>query len=531
MTEREFPRRFGKYVLLDRLNSGGMAEVYLANVSGIASFTRQLAIKCMKPDLASDQQFAAMFVDEANLAGQLTHANIAQIYELGRYKDQLYIAMELVRGRDLRHICRRVKNLGSTIPLGFVAYVIAKAAEGLDYAHRRTGTDGSPLRLVHRDVSPQNILVSYEGEVKVVDFGIAKANQRTSETQSGVLKGKFSYMAPEQIRGEEIDRRADIFTLGAVLFELVALRKLFDGDNDYAVIERVRGPVLPDFRAVMPSAPPELLSVLSTALAGKPEQRFQYASEMAKALEPLLIDADRSIFGTLRASAYMRDLYVDEIESHKNRHYEEVREDDASSAAKIKGEVFRSAFDSAGQPNELAPLWRAPTVQVSAGAVRQAMESTPAEAPGSGEWEVPTEERARPLLTDPMTQPRSSLAVPIEAPPLWRRFVVPAMLALAGLLGIVSTMLVMSGDDEPAASAVSAEEFGLLTVRVTGAKVATVFVNGKEIGRAPVVSHRLRSGTHTVRVVEQRRGKPEKSRSRKVVVKAGDEPVVVVMEL
>lgn len=311
----QYPAKFGKYILLDRLNAGGMAEVFVAKASGVEGFERLVAIKCMLPALVSDSQFTAMFVDEARLAAQVAHANVVQIYELGRQAERLYIAMELVHGRDLRHIIRTAQMANVQLPAAFSAYVISKAAEGLDYAHRRFAKDGKPLGLVHRDVSPQNILVSYDGEVKVVDFGIAKAaaEVRATETQVGVLKGKFAYMAPEQVMGEAIDRRADIFALGSVLFESLSGQRLFTGENDLVVLERVRDAVLPNLRALLPAEAERTLPVLTRALSLLADMRYSYASEMAEALEPMLIE-DQSIFGAKRAASVMHGLYQADIE-------------------------------------------------------------------------------------------------------------------------------------------------------------------------------------------------------------------------
>ncbi|MBC7794680.1 MAG: serine/threonine protein kinase, partial [Clostridia bacterium] len=240
----EFPSQFGRYLLLDRLASGGMAEVYRARSA--TDGNRIIAIKCMLPALADDEEFANMFVDEAKLASQLQHPNIVQIFELGKFREQLYIAMELINGRDLRAVVRKAKKRGKPLDAQFVAYVIARAAEGLDYAHHKTALDGTPLRLVHRDVSPQNILVSYDGQVKVVDFGIAKADMRRTTSRVGILKGKFAYMAPEQVKTGDVDGRTDIFALGAVLYETLAGRKLFFGESDYSILERVTSAVLPE---------------------------------------------------------------------------------------------------------------------------------------------------------------------------------------------------------------------------------------------------------------------------------------------
>ncbi|MFZ9890012.1 MAG: serine/threonine protein kinase, partial [Myxococcota bacterium] len=204
-----YPVRFGKYVLLERVNVGGMAEVFKAKTFGVAGFERILAIKRILPSLVDDQEFIHMFIDEARIAVQLNHTNIAQIYELGKQGPHYYIAMEYLPSRDLRSILDRLRSAGQLMPIAQAAYITAKICEGLDYAHRRRDPAGAPMNIIHRDVSPQNILVTYEGDIKVIDFGIAKAANRASKTQAGVLKGKFGYMSPEQVRGLPIDRRSD----------------------------------------------------------------------------------------------------------------------------------------------------------------------------------------------------------------------------------------------------------------------------------------------------------------------------------
>ncbi|MEM6730900.1 MAG: serine/threonine-protein kinase, partial [Myxococcota bacterium] len=296
MAEQKFPRRFGRYILLDKVNSGGMAEVYRARVSGADNFQRIVAIKCMLGSLADDPEFATMFIDEARLAAQLNHGNIVQIYELGRHEHRLYIAMELVSGHDLRNTTKRARKLGKRLGVGFVAYIIAKAAEALDYAHNKLSLEGTPLNLVHRDVSPQNILVSYDGEVKVVDFGIAKAEHRATETRAGTLKGKFAYMAPEQVAGAAIDRRADIFAMGAVLYEAATGRPLFYGDTDLAILEKVRKATLPNLEEHLSHAPAQLCKVIRKACALDPNDRYQSALDMAEDLSPVLISRG-NLFG------------------------------------------------------------------------------------------------------------------------------------------------------------------------------------------------------------------------------------------
>lgn len=314
MTFTNFPAKFGKYILLDRLAAGGMAEVFRAKVTGVEGFERLVAIKCMLPNMAADEHFTGMFVDEARLAAQVGHTNVVQIYELGREHERLYIAMELIMGRDLRHILKTAEQKNIKLPPAFAAYVATKTAEGLDFAHRKVGADGKPLGLVHRDVSPQNILVSYDGDVKVVDFGIAKASNeaRGTQTQVGILKGKFAYMAPEQVTGQSLDHRADIFALGSVLYEMVAGHRLFQGDSDLTVLEHVREAILPDFTVDLPPEAQRLVPVLHRALALSLNDRFAWAAEMAEALEPLLIE-EQTIFGAKRAAALMRSLFADEV--------------------------------------------------------------------------------------------------------------------------------------------------------------------------------------------------------------------------
>src|SRR6185437_13127616 len=221
------PVPFGKYLLLERINVGGMAEVFMAKAFGAEGFERLLAIKKILPTMVEDEEFITMFLDEARISVQLNHANVVQIHELGRQDENFYIAMDYVAGKDLRTILERYRRRHEIMPTAQAAYLAMRMAEGLDYAHKKKDARGQDLHIVHRDVSPQNILVSFDGEVKIIDFGIAKAANRAQKTQAGILKGKFGYMSPEQVRGLPIDRRSDIFALGVVFFEMVTGEKLF----------------------------------------------------------------------------------------------------------------------------------------------------------------------------------------------------------------------------------------------------------------------------------------------------------------
>ena len=215
------PIKFGNYLLLERIAVGGMAEVFVAKAFGVEGFERLLAIKKIVPTMGEDAEFIHMFVDEARIAVQLSHANIVQVLELGKHDENLYIAMEYISGRDLRQLIERFRKREQSVPVPQACLIVAEVCEALDYAHRKRDAQGRPLGIVHRDVSPQNVLVSFEGEVKLIDFGIAKAESRLQKTQSGILKGKFSYMSPEQVKGQPIDGRSDVFACGILLWELV----------------------------------------------------------------------------------------------------------------------------------------------------------------------------------------------------------------------------------------------------------------------------------------------------------------------
>ncbi|HEX9576978.1 MAG TPA: serine/threonine-protein kinase [Myxococcales bacterium] len=231
-----------------------------------------------------------MFVDEAKITSQLSHANLAQTFDLGRIDDTYYIAMEYVPGRDLRAVFERMKRRGERMPLPLCAYVMARVCEGLDYAHRKRDPSGRDLHIVHRDVSPQNIILSYEGEVKLIDFGIAKAANKITKTQAGILKGKFGYMSPEQVRGLPLDRRSDIFAAGVVLYELATGERLFTGNSDFSVLEKVQQAKVTPPSQVDARISAKLERVMLKALAREPEDRYQFAADFAADLTRFLLE-------------------------------------------------------------------------------------------------------------------------------------------------------------------------------------------------------------------------------------------------
>ena len=314
LTDR-LPARFGRYILLDRLSTGGMGEVFRAKLAAEGQFQRLVAVKCMLPRLLKSQAAVDMFLDEARLAALLTHSNLLHIYELGYHGEILYIAMELVTGQDLRRVLRTARQRNLKLPTQLLAYVLGQTAAGLDFAHRALDSQGRPLNLVHRDITPANILVSYAGEVKLGDFGVVKARGRTQRTQPGVLKGKCAYMAPEQVKYGLVDPRSDIFAMGAVFYEMLTGQRLFTGEDDEAILNRIAAGDLPDLRAALPvDTDPRVHAILQHALAINPMQRYQQASELKEDLDSLLL-WDNTVFSNTHATEWMTQLFKDEMDA------------------------------------------------------------------------------------------------------------------------------------------------------------------------------------------------------------------------
>ncbi len=280
--------KFGQYVLIEKIATGGMAEVWKARKRGEEGFQKIVAIKKILPHLSDNQDFIEMFIDEAKLAAQLNHNNIIHIYDLGKIQSSYYIAMEYIDGYDLKTILRRGEERDHPMGVELALFVASKIGQALDYAHRKKDFDEREMGLVHRDVSPQNVLVSQDGDIKLCDFGIAKAASKASHTQAGALKGKLQYMSPEQAWGRTIDRRSDIFALATVLFEMLTNRKLFSGDNELSILEQVR-----EARVTAPSqyndeVSPQIDAVVVKALQKDPANRYQTAGEMARDMDAIL---------------------------------------------------------------------------------------------------------------------------------------------------------------------------------------------------------------------------------------------------
>jgi eukaryotic-like serine/threonine-protein kinase len=287
-----YPRPFGKYILLRQLAIGGMAEVYLARQSGPAGFEKECVIKRILPSLAADQQFVNMFLDEARIAARLSHPNIVQIFDLGSINEgDYFLAMEHVHGVDLQQIEEAEAQRGGHIPLAIAVRICSNVAEGLEHAHRATDARGAPLGLVHRDVTPSNVIVSFDGVGKILDFGIAKAVAKKGRTEVGVIKGKIPYMSPEQVQGEPLDFRSDIFSLGTMLYELTTGHKPFEGEGPADLSMKILhdDPHPPDF--YVERFPAALSDLIERAMAKKPGERFQSARDLHEALEEFLLQS------------------------------------------------------------------------------------------------------------------------------------------------------------------------------------------------------------------------------------------------
>jgi serine/threonine-protein kinase len=276
---------FGRLEVVRRIARGGMAEIFLARTRGAAGFEKNVVVKRVLPTFSQSPEWVSMFLDEARLTAALSHPNIAHVYDLAHDGQSYYFVMEYLEGEDLRAVVKHCHATRQSLPLWAVLSIVSAAAAGLHAAHTARSPRGTELAIVHRDVSPSNIFVSFDGTVKVLDFGVAKAIGRMTETRAGIRKGKVSYMSPEQILGREIDSRSDVFALGIVLYELTVRRRLFIGDNEVAIARRVVDCNAPDPRDVVENYPDELAEIVLRALSRDSRRRFQSAQQLQLALE------------------------------------------------------------------------------------------------------------------------------------------------------------------------------------------------------------------------------------------------------
>jgi tRNA A-37 threonylcarbamoyl transferase component Bud32 len=312
------PQAFGRYYLVDKIAVGGMAEVFKAKSYSEAGFEKLLVIKRILDHLSDNSEFVEMFIDEAKLSVELQHANIVQIYDFGRFGDNYYIAMECVEGKDIKGILRKLAQLRKLMPRELALLIAHEMCKGLDHAHKKANHAGEALHIVHRDISPSNIIVSYSGEVKVADFGIAKAESSAFDTKDGVLKGKYEYMSPEQASGQRVDHRSDLFATGIILHEMLTGRRLFKTDSDLKTLEKIKNAPVPPPSELNPSVPPELDRLVLKALSRDPDERFADCRAMQGAILEFLAPQTPD---SLRASLqqFMTELFVEEIAGERTK--------------------------------------------------------------------------------------------------------------------------------------------------------------------------------------------------------------------
>jgi serine/threonine protein kinase len=306
----------GRYRVVDEIGIGGMASVHLARMDGPGGFQKWVAIKRIHPHLVEDDTFVHMFLDEARVAARISHPNVATVFELGKHEDTYWIAMEYLHGEPLREVMRRTEELGQPMPPEIACRVIADAAEGLHAAHELLGKNGEKMGLVHRDVTPHNLFVTYDGCTKVVDFGIAKFSSRMASTRAGTLKGKLAYMSPEQVAGEQIDRRTDLFALGVVLWELTTGQRLFRMESDLDTLAKVQECNVPRPSGVVRGYPIDLEKIVMKALAKNKNERYKTAREFSRALQSLLMR--RGLFiASDEVAGYTQSIFAERIQKRE----------------------------------------------------------------------------------------------------------------------------------------------------------------------------------------------------------------------
>ena len=478
-----------------------MAEVYRARPFNAPNFKRFLVVKRILPNLAADDEFVAMFVDEAKIAVQLNHRRICQIYELGRLDGSFYIVMEYIAGRDLLALQNWFRKRRRIMSVAQAVHIAIQVCEGLDYAHRKVSDDGEPLDIIHRDVSPQNILVSYDGDVKVIDFGIARAATTNQVTQVGVLKGKFGYMSPEQVDAKPLDRRSDVFAVGTLLWEMLTARRLFYADSDYATLEKVRSAEIQPPSARNSRVPEEIDRIVLKALERNLDERYQWASEFAADLRAFLSSASPN-YGDAKLSAWMcnnfqelldaerekiatysRFVTIDDVHSYYAENPDgdfddDDEEDDEEDEATQVFDPNRHGDEELLAENELQPL---PTiVQMS-------------DELGTG---LP-EERSFPKFASEPSAPSDhmgDLSLPPNIPPLRlrKKSNLPLMTLLAVLVAAIAVLGLWVYQ--------SANATGGLTVTTIPVD-ASVYVDGEQLpGTSPYTLEEVPPGTRVVEI-------------------------------
>ncbi|MBZ0231333.1 MAG: protein kinase, partial [Deltaproteobacteria bacterium] len=358
--------RLGRYEIVQRLALGGMAEIYLARMSGLAGFAKHVVLKRILPSHARDAEFVRMFFNEARYAATLDHPNIAHVYDLGEEQGLHYFTMEYLHGEDCRTLLRELAQRQRILPLEHALTIVVGAATGCHFAHELTGDDGKPLGLIHRDVSPSNVVVTYAGAVKLVDFGIAKATNLEDVTAVGVTKGKLAYMAPEQCRGESLDRRVDVYALGVLLYELATQRRAFAGQNDAQVMWAVITGEVPPPSTHLPGFPPALEAIIRRAMDVDRTKRFTTARELAQAVEGFARDAGL-LLNPAALGEFLERTMGPKLEPWRNPESARAKTPQPVSplAAGLPADVSPDSPTYAPMKTPVGPVARAPTSTVT----------------------------------------------------------------------------------------------------------------------------------------------------------------------
>ncbi len=489
--------RFGQYILLEKVGSGGMAELFKAKKLGIEGFERVLAIKRILPHLSSDEEFIDMFIAEAKLVARLSHKNITQVYDFGKIGQNYFISMEYIRGKDLRGILKRCKEKNIRLPVALAVFIAKEVASALSYAHRQKDSMGKNLNIIHRDVSPQNILISYDGDVKVVDFGIAKAGAH-SKTTTGVLKGKLSYMSPEQAWGKPIDHRSDIFSLGIVLYEMLTGERLFRGDSELNTLERVReAKVEPLPSTINTDLPSELEAKMLKALAREVTERYQNASDMEADLGDIifkLLSGDPA----LSLKQFMHDFFKTEIEAEQKSEMEEEtiriqfeqepaeeqkgrRAEEKKAGVKSKTPEPRSFRASAPEKRKIYPYAIAASITVAVIIIAAFIF-----------WPYTAEKIMPSVAVQPVAVPENETAKTNEQN-------ITSVNTMAAVDKTEKKIPKSQAEKQDKTQKASEEEnTGGLTVNAI--PWANVYINGKPYGTTPKTIEELKAGTHTIRL-------------------------------
>lgn len=490
------PIIFKDYCLLERISVGGMAEVYRARSFRAPDAPGFFAVKRILPNLAEDRDFITMFIDEARLAIELNHPNICQMYELGRIQDSFYIVMEFIAGRDLLHIQKHLRRQKKVMAPAQAAFVISQVCEGLDYAHRKTNSDGQPLRIVHRDISPQNVLVAYDGTVKVIDFGIARAATKTQTTQVGVLKGKFGYMSPEQVDSRELDQRSDIFAVGALFWELLTARRLFHAESDYEILEKVRAARVEPPSVRNPAVPPELDRIVLKALTRNRDDRYTYAADMARDLRAWLASV-KPPYSQATLSSWMVGAFRSELESERSKltEFAHFRTPDDVRAYNQSSDIVGTLGDE--ELIEIQDLTHAPeeatrVFDPESGAAAEVLAAADGE-PGSTLISS-GDEASRPDGTAPRRKGAGTVPLPQAGRAkarTGRALLVAAIVALTLGLGAVTAALILP----------NLLGSGTVMVSTRPAEDVNVLLSGQPLtGPQPMVAERLRPGSYMLEI-------------------------------